>query len=227
MRLRQTTAAGAHANRGAIPRVDQSIAGLQNMHIPKLLASRAIELARQHARSVTTAHQPESVRWETRAKRVPEGIRDDADASHAHMKPVLLAIAAVGSVYWQQALGGPALCIRREDGSIACRVAHSTDGGMDMRESDAVIQLTENGPQAHGSQLSQRRQLDDPFCSAAAEAARLAGPPLRGLSPQIYRGTIACDEMELNASMVDYIRENGSALKGVAARMMQTKPPAQ
>ena len=195
--------------------------------MPKLLVTRARELARQHAPRAPMPPPPEpqlrTESWETRAKRVPEGIRHDAAASHTHMQPVLLAIAAAGSDFWQLSLGGPALCVLREDGKVACRVAHSTDGGMDMRDSDAVIQLTNDGPRAYGSRLTHRCQVE-PFCSAAAEAARLAWPPLTALSPQTYRGTIACDEVELNASMVEWIKNNGRALKGVAAEMMRTKP---
>lgn len=224
-RLRQTTAPDAHGNRGAISRAGQSIAGLQN--VPKLLLTRANELERQYASrtAVRTPSEPRhrTERWTTYAKRVPIDIRHDPAACHAHIQPVLLAIAATGSDYWQQALGGRALCVQQADGRGACRVRAATYGGMDMRPLDAVVRLTDDGPRAYGSRLAQAVQLE-PFCSAAAEAARLAPPALTSLSPEMYRATIACDEIKLNASMVEWIRSNGGALKMVAAQMMQTKP---
>lgn len=234
-RLRRTTTSGLLAKRGEIPRVGQSITGLDNPpRLPKLLVDRAMAMARQHAsRTTATLPQPEpqvpAERWVTQAKRVPISIHHDPIACHSHIQPVLLAIAAAGSDYWQQSLGGPALCVRDGDGRVACRVSPATNGGMTLRQSDAVVQLTGDGPRAYdhrlGETLPQTCQRE-PFCSAAAEAAQLLSSRLTGLSTEIYGAAIARREAELNASMVQWIGDNQSALEMVATRMMETRPTA-
>ena len=200
----------ARVGHGPIPRVGQWIARARNVPRP----------------SMDQAH---ANRWVVRAKRVPTSIRHDPVACHAHLQPVLLAIAAVHSDYWHQSLGGRALCVRHDDGSVACRISQRKNGGMDMRGSDVVVQLTEDGPRAYDA--AQCRTLpatyqSELFCAAAAQAAQLLMSRLTGLSTDHYNTVIARHEAKLNASMVKWIQGNKGDLDRVTALMMKPESPA-
>jgi len=234
-RLRPTTS-GIRGSRSTIPRVDERITRAQN--VPRPRATGASASSRHHAGgSVTTLRRSESrlqtdYQWIVRGARLPTGI--SASAGRDHVRAVLLAIAAGSSDYWHQSLGGRALCVRYDNGAIACRVSPATNDGMDMLKSDAVIELTGDGPRAYSTLRSMtlpNTPQVEPFCSAAAQAAQLSIPHfastwIANSSAESYHVVIAQHEAALNKSMMEWIAGHEQELGEAAAHIMRTGPTA-
>ncbi len=226
-RLYPTTTAGFQGSCSRISSVVERIAGAGN--VPRGLTTDANSGTR-HCAGHTMATLPQPVLgngWTVRGAPFPTGAHPGTRARGDHVRPVLLALSVACSDYWRQSLGGRALCVRHDDGRIACRVSPATDGGVAMLASDAVIQLTGDGPEPYSSLLRwtlENSYQVEPFCSAAVQAAQLAVPSLANWSAETFHADMARHEKALNESMVTWIYHHHDYLEQVAAQMMRAGP---
>ncbi|HMH67280.1 MAG TPA: hypothetical protein VK519_05100 [Pinirhizobacter sp.] len=162
--------------------------------------------------------------WIVRGACLPHGINVNPIAGHAHVKTVMLAFATVSSDYWQQSLGGRALCVRRGDGVVVCRVSSMRDGHLEPLISDAVIWLADNEPGAYTTMLSATLPIKDDvdaFCSRAIEAALL---PMHGLvtwPPTVVRNAVDQHKTGLKESISKSIIDHASELKQLTPHILR------
>ena len=236
-RSRPTTTSWLRDSRSRIPSVNERITRARN--VPRQRANGANASSRRRAGDITfTLRQPgprlqTGHEWIARGTRLPADIHASTSVGRTHVKATLFAVAAGNSDYWRQSLGGRSLCVRYGNGAIACRVSPATDGSLRMHKSDAVIELTGDGPRAYSTlrstTLKNRFQVE-PFCYAAAQAAQLLAPPHAesSIANTIadYQLVIANHEAALNESMIEWIFGHEHELKEAAAQMMPTDPSA-
>lgn len=220
----RTKAPRTPLSRNEAPKVSQSIATVCNML--DLRVAGTMVIARQHAQRITSAPprlepQLQSYQWYTRATRVPADIRHNPIACQAHTQPVLRATAITGSRYWQESLGGSALCLLHDDGRVACRVSPRKDDALVVLEDDVVIQLTHKGPkayyQAEGRALlekaGERAVINgkevDPFYLAASLAAQLQLPAVQDRSIETCRAAIFRHVEALETSVEEWTDNGG------------------
>lgn len=214
--LDQLAASSAPSSSNTMSGIDRALSNAVN--VPQTLAMQSNAHAEAPQLGQTDA-------WVTRTMGFsPEGPENPA-FRQAYTRLVLTATAMASSDYWQQSLGGPALCVRHgESGWIACRVSSPADGELDMHESDAVIQVTPSGPQAYSWSLGRtlpNARNDEPFFFAATQAALSQLYPSESWLEDPDQ--IQPYEKELSKSMVTWINGKQEALKKIAAQMMRAE----
>lgn len=214
--LDQLAATRAPGSSNTMSGIDRALSNAAN--VPQTLAMRSNANEEAPQSGQTDA-------WVTRTMGFSPGAPVNPDFRKAYTRLVLTATAMASSDYWQQYLGGPALCVRHdESGWIACRVSPLADSGLDMHESDAVIQVTPSGPQAYSWSLGRtlpNGRNKEPFFVAATQAA---------LS-QLYSSEswledpdqIQPYEKALRESMVTWINGKQDVLEKMALQMMRAE----
>jgi hypothetical protein len=156
---------------------------------------------------------------------------------------VQTAIANACSPYWQQSLGGRALCVHYDTGMLACRISPPIEGfchaGIEsggIVKDDAVIELTAEGPKPYSITLGSTLPNNDKnhsFLSAAVRAAYLQWLPSINLSPDAYNAfmdenaTIINHHIaELKKSSDEWVENSPGVLDAFSNRMLGIKSAA-
>ncbi|HEY4144867.1 hypothetical protein [Pinirhizobacter sp.] len=166
---------------------------------------------------------PADDNWIIRTRCLAGSIHCRGNDKNDFIRWALLATAAVSSTYWRQFRDDKALCVLDTDGGVLCRASAATDGCIDMTDTDAVIQLTDDGPQPHGSMVLTKTSGAhgaEAFSRAAVHAARRDLAAITYYSTAEYSEIIAHHGTKLCTAMSVWIKDHRDDLTQIIAKIL-------
>jgi len=228
-RFRRSSSSRTYASHHDMPRIDRRISRTRNVPKSLLLPAKGSPSSCAQGPAATPSCAKAGRPWDVSAMLIPNLSPDDNPANRARLHAVLTAISIVNSDYWKGPLSAFSLCLRDGRREILCLVRPADDYNITVPGRCALIQMT-SGPPEKSEPLAYCSGLErtmpnvfpeEPFFSAAVQAALLLLPPLTDFSPENYQAVVGSHISSLRDSVGAWLADHQCCLKKAGTRILQ------